>query len=300
LIKKLVLLKTLKIAALILLITVTGTMVYSFLAIKNLETRMQLEPKESKEIEKITTEVKKEEPWHILLVGTDRRPNWKASRADTIMLLRVDPNNKTAHLLSIPRDSRVNIPGHGLDKINHSFAYGGAPLLISTVEGYTGLDINYYFQVDFEMFKEMVDAVGGVDFEVDQSWRGSNIRHGLHRRDGEEALLLLSLRNYPDGDFTRIKHQQQFLSAAMKQMADSYIKGPELASIVATHSKTNMDIGKMLSLGKAFVPSGAKLQMATIPGKTGSLNGISYVFPDEKAKDELIEVMKKGEDFPGN
>lgn len=299
-IKKLVLLKILKIAALMLVATIAGTMTYSYLTVKNLERKMQLEPGEAKEVEKVTIEPKEEDPWYILLVGIDRRPERKVGRADTIMLLRVDPNRKIAHLLSIPRDSRVNIPGHGLDKINHSFAYGGAPLLISTVEGYTGLDMNYYFQVDFEMFKEMVDAIGGVDFEVDQSWRGSNIRHGLHRRDGEEALLLLSLRNYPDGDFTRIKHQQQFLSAAMKQMADSYIKGPELASIVAVHSKTNMDIGKMVTLGKAFVPSGANLQMATLPGKTGSLNGISYVFPDEKAKNELVEVMKKGEDFPNN
>jgi len=300
LIKKLVLLKALKIAALMLVVTIAGTMTYSYLTVKNLERKMQLEPREAKEVEKVTIEPKKEDPWYILLVGIDRRPERKVGRADTIMLLRVDPNSKTAHLLSIPRDSRVNIPGHGLDKINHSFAYGGAPLLISTVESYTGLDMNYYFQVDFEMFKEMVDAIGGVDFEVDQSWRGSNIRHGFHRRDGEEALLLLSLRNYPDGDFTRIKHQQQFLSAAMKQMAGSYIKGPELASIVAVHSKTNMDIGKMVSLGKAFVPSGANLQMATLPGKMGSLNGISYVFPDEKAKNELVEVMKKGEDFPSN
>ncbi|MBE0448190.1 MAG: LCP family protein [Actinobacteria bacterium] len=297
-----ILLKFLKIAALVVVVLVAGSVVYSYSLVKSLEKKMQLEPKEAAEVKKETTEPKKGEPRYILLVGADKRPDWKAARADVIMILRVDPNSKKAHLLSIPRDSRVEILGQGPDKINHSLAYGGAPLLIATVECYTDLEMNYYFQVDMASFSEMVDAVGGVYLNVDKNWeeglRGTGIRAGYHKRNGKEALALLQPRTYPGGDFVRIKHQQYFIAEAMKQMMTSYTNIPGLASIVASHTKTNMDMGEMIGLGRTFMGSDVKLQTAIVPGKTGMIKGVSYVFPDEKAMNELIEAMKEGKDFP--
>jgi LCP family protein required for cell wall assembly len=244
------LLKFLKTAALMLVILVAGAAIYSYSLAKGLEKKMQLGPKEAAGVKKETTEPKRGEPQYILLVGADRRPGWKVARADTIMILRVDPSSKKAHLLSIPRDSRVEILGQGLDKINHSLAYGGAPLLIATVECYTGLEINYYFQVDMAGFSEMVDAVGGVYLNVDKNWekglRGTSTRIGYHKRDGKEALALLRPRHYPGGDFVRIKHQQYFIAEAMKQMMSSYADIPKLASIAASHTKTNMDMREMM------------------------------------------------------
>jgi len=275
---------------------------YLYLLVKDIEKKTRLKPEEADKVEKATEQPKPGEPFYLLLVGADRRPDWKVGRADTIMILRMDTKNKMLHLLSIPRDSRVIIPGRGQDKINHSLAYGGAPLLIDTIEDYTGIEINYYMQVDFEGFSEIIDAIDGVYFNVDKSWgnwaRIPQDRYGNHKRDGKEALALLRLRNYPDGDFTRIKHQQQFIREALKQAEYSYTDIPKLASLAASHTKTNMEMGEMFSIGRALIGNDFKLRTATIPGKTGMINGISYVFPDEGTKDKLVDAMKEGREFP--
>ncbi|MCL6472948.1 MAG: LCP family protein [Firmicutes bacterium] len=314
--KKQLLLKIFRIAALVLVIAAVAVAVASYMFMANLEKKMKLPPKEVKAVGKVIKKPTDNAPFYVLLVGTDRRPDWSVSRADTIMVLRVDTESKRMHLLSIPRDSRVAIEGHGLDKINHSFAFGGAPLLIKTVEDFTGLPINYYFQVDFQGFSEMVDAVGGIYFNVDSSWingknqtvssgsnvwvdklSGSKVRFGNLKRDGKEILGLLRVRSYPDGDFTRIKHQQQFIREVMKQTLNSYTDIPRLASIGASYTRTNMDIAKIIALGKNFTDPQLDLQMATVPGKTGMLKGVSYVFPDNSAKDELVRQMKEGQNF---
>lgn len=314
--KKQLLLKIFRIMALALVIVAVAAAVASYIFMANLEKKMKLPPKDVKEIGKVVKKPVDNAPFYVLLVGTDRRPGWSVSRADTIMVLRVDAERKRMHLLSIPRDSRVPIEGHGLDKINHSFAFGGAPLLIKTVEDFTGLPINYYFQVDFQGFSEMVDAVGGIYFNVDSSWlngknqtvasssnvwvdklSGSTVRLGNLKRDGKEILGLLRVRSYPDGDFTRIKHQQQFIREVMKQILNSYADIPRLASIGASYTRTNMDMAKIIALGKNFTDPKVDLQMATVPGKTGMLKGVSYVFPDNSAKDELVRQMKEGQNF---
>jgi len=286
-----------------LVIIVTVSLVaYLYLFINSIEKKTRLKPEEASEIEKATEQPKPGEPFYILLVGADKRTGWETGRADTIMILRMDVKNKALHLLSVPRDSRVKIRGRGMDKVNHSLAYGGAPLLIDTVEDYTGVEINYYMQVDFEGFSEMIDAVDGVYFNVDESWgnwaRIPQERYGYHKRDGREALALLRLRDYPDGDFTRIKHQQQFMREALKQAEYSYTDIPKLASLAASHTKTNIEMGEMLSMGRALIGNDFKLQTATIPGKAGTRGGISYVFPDEGAKDKLVDAMKEGRKFP--
>ncbi|MEW5705851.1 MAG: LCP family protein [Actinomycetota bacterium] len=293
-------LRIIKIVSIVIVGLVIMATASSYLVIKSLERRMGLDPRTANEVRKIVSEPKEGDAWYILLVGSDRRPNWEASRADTIMVLRVDPVKKTGHLLSIPRDSRVEIQGHGFDKINHSYAFGGIPLLIRTVEDFTDLPINYFVQVDLQTFSESVDAVGGIYYNVGPDWKVSGVRHGMHLRDGKEALLLLRMRNFPAGDFTRIKHQQLFLNSAVKQMLASYANIPKLVAIVSRHTKTNMGAAQMLSLAKAFAGCKRDLEMAIIPGETAMFNGISYVFPDIKAKNRLVDAMKYGHAFPRN
>ncbi len=171
----------------------------------------------------------------ILLLGSDARPKSSKepganpggpSRSDTIMLWRVGGGH--AARLSIPRDTVVPIPGHGTDKINAAYAYGGAALSIRTIEDYLGIPVNHLVEVSFENFPKLIDALGGVDVttgrvcsEISGGVRNGgqtlNLGAGSHHLDGEQALVLARTRknscNPAEDDLTRAKRQQQILSA---------------------------------------------------------------------------------------
>ncbi|MEU5876875.1 LCP family protein [Spirillospora sp. NPDC047279] len=172
-----------------------------------------------------------------LLVGSDTRAEmgttgsgggvWKPGqqRSDTIMLLHLPADRSKAYIVSFPRDSWVAIPGYGNQKINAAFSYGGPPLLIETVEKLTGARVDHFGAIDFEGFKAMTDALGGVEVDIKQSVydpaRKVSWQAGRQKLDGEKALLFVRQRyNLPNGDFDRIKRQQAFLGALAKTAAD--------------------------------------------------------------------------------
>jgi LCP family protein required for cell wall assembly len=174
-----------------------------------------------------------------LLVGSDRRadqgttgadadePAWRfgSQRADTIMLVHLPADRSRVYLVSFPRDSWVPIAGYGNAKINAAFSYGGPPLLIATIEELTRVRVDHFAILDFEGFKSMTDALGGVDVRVaetvtdtarDVVWQA-----GTHHLDGARALDFVRQRyNLPGGDFDRIKRQQAFLKALASRVAD--------------------------------------------------------------------------------
>ena len=137
-----------------------------------------------------------------------------ASRADTIVLIQADPLTGKASLLSIPRDTLVVIPGRpGDDKINHSYAFGRVPLLVETVEHFTGIQVDHYVGLNYRAFKDVVDLLGGVDFDVDRviNCRGLCLEPGLQHLDGDMAFALVSTRKDPMGDIARVRRQQRFI-----------------------------------------------------------------------------------------
>ncbi|MFD0903969.1 LCP family protein [Actinomadura sediminis] len=173
-----------------------------------------------------------------LLVGSDRRSDeqttgegneaWKPGqqRTDTIMLMHLPADRKKAYLISFPRDSWVDVPGYGKQKINAAFSFGGPKLLIQTIEGLTGVRIDHYGAIDFAGFESMVDALGGVTVNIKKSVydpaRKVNWEAGPQELNGEEALLFVRQRyNLPNGDFDRMKRQQALLRALAKKSADS-------------------------------------------------------------------------------
>jgi LCP family protein required for cell wall assembly len=174
-----------------------------------------------------------------LLVGSDRRadqattgrdanqPLWRhgAQRADTIMLVHLPADRDRAYLVSFPRDAWVPIQGHGDAKVNAAFSYGGPPLLIATIERLTGVRVDHFAILDFDGFKSMTDALGGVDVRVTRTvWAPAQQvlwPAGTHHLDGARALDFVRQRhNLPGGDLGRIKRQQAFLKALARQAAD--------------------------------------------------------------------------------
>jgi LCP family protein required for cell wall assembly len=174
-----------------------------------------------------------------LLVGSDRRadrattgrdatqPLWRygAQRADTIMLVHLPANRDRAYLVSFPRDAWVPVQGHGNAKVNAAFSFGGPPLLIATIERLTGVRVDHFAILDFEGFRSMTDALGGVDMQVTRTvWAPAQKvlwPAGTHHLDGARALDFVRQRhNLPGGDLGRIKRQQAFLKALARQVVD--------------------------------------------------------------------------------
>ncbi len=164
-------------------------------------------------------------------MGADERPRYNdRGRSDTMILVFLNPRTKQAAMLSIPRDLRVHIPGHGTDKINHSFMYGGVELVQETAEDLLDSDVDYYAKVNFGGFVEIVDMLGGLDVDVpdvEGRGRGMNyddnadglhihLRPGLQHLDGEQAIGFVRYRK-GDSDFKRSERQHQFVKAVAEQ-----------------------------------------------------------------------------------
>ena len=165
----------------------------------------------------------------ILVVGSDSRDGWaddgtEGARTDTIILIHQPESGPTA-MISIPRDTYVEIDGYGPSKINAAFSYGGAPLLVSTVEQLSGFTIDRYVEVGFAGVTGMVDAVGGVDLCYDSTvvdeLSGLNWEAGCHTADGATALAFARMRySDPLGDIGRTQRQQQVISAVVAKAVD--------------------------------------------------------------------------------
>jgi LCP family protein required for cell wall assembly len=178
---------------------------------------------------------------NVLIIGTDQRPKGTheagantsdaGSRSDTIMLWRI--GGGTSRRLSIPRDTVVNIPGHGAQKINAAYAFGGAPLTIRTIEQFTGVNINHIIIVNLAAFPQFIDAIGGIDIKTgricsDISGGTKNggfslhLRPGTHHLNGIQALTLARTRhnacNPAESDLTRVKRQQQILNSIKSRL----------------------------------------------------------------------------------
>jgi LCP family protein required for cell wall assembly len=177
---------------------------------------------------------------NILLLGSDSRdPDNKAKpgewRTDTMILMHTTGDGRKAVLISLPRDLYVSIPqsptnpelGNTRSKINAAFAWGGLPLAVQTVEGLTGVHVDHTVLVDFGGFKEVTDALGGVDLTIDQSITSIHEPHrkfekGVQHLNGEEALDWVRQRKqFAQGDFARMRHQQEFMKALMDKAASS-------------------------------------------------------------------------------
>jgi LCP family protein required for cell wall assembly len=152
-----------------------------------------------------------------LIVGSDAREGVSGGRTDTIILLHVPDGDGPNLVLSVPRDSFVEIPGRGENKINAAYAFGGPQLLVETVESATGVRVDNYVEIGFDGFVDVVDAVGGIEVcpkePIDDPRAGLQIDEGCQEIDGEQALGYSRSRDFADGDITRAEHQREVISA---------------------------------------------------------------------------------------
>ncbi|MFF5052210.1 LCP family protein [Micromonospora sp. NPDC000663] len=251
---------------------------------------------------------------NIMILGSDSRdPESDAgSRTDTIILAHIPKDHSSAQLISIPRDTWVNVPKSpqgrgGRDaKINASFAWGGVPLMVQTVEKFTGVRVDHVTMVDFGGFKEIVDALGGIEVDVEKGFttlyalNGSRtFAAGRQRMDGAAALDYARERHaFPEGDFARIQHQQQVIKAILDKAASggTLANPAKLNSFVqATADAVAVDKSlNMLDLASDLrgLRSG-NLTFLTCPTKgTGTIGGESVVLADKEKAARVFEAVR--------
>ncbi|CAH1218820.1 Polyisoprenyl-teichoic acid--peptidoglycan teichoic acid transferase TagU [Paenibacillus plantiphilus] len=203
---------------------------------------------------------------NILLMGGDNRGLEKdeSARSDSMLVASIDPVTKQIHLLSVLRDTFVPIEGHKDDRVNTALALGGPNLAMKTIGNMLGLDIQYYVYTDFEGFKSLVDAIGGIDFYVEKNMNyvdnadgnryDIHLKKGQQHLDGEKALMYVRFRHDAMSDFTRTERQRNVLAAVAKELqsAEHIINMKAILDSIQPHVESNlqpMDIFKLAQLG---------------------------------------------------
>ncbi|MEA4881157.1 MAG: LCP family protein [Synergistaceae bacterium] len=234
---------------------------------------------------------------NILLTGIDDVQGGR--RADAIAFVVVDIDRKIVRVMSIPRDTRVQIPGRGWEKAAHAYAYGGIPLLRETIVNYLGLPINYYLLVNYDSFPSIVDLIGGVEIDVERrmvynDYAGKlfiNIPKGVQTLTGKTALHYVRFRHDALGDIGRVKRQQDFIEAVLKkiQTPSMITKIPELAKKTIELVNSDMTPAQALQLGSYLsdLPP-ENLNFFTLPGKAVYIGNLSYWIGDITAASALL------------
>lgn len=232
----------------------------------------------------------------ILLAGIDSELDTSitngspaAGRSDALMLVRLTADRQHAYVISLPRDSWVDIPGHGMDKLNAAYAYGGQTLAVRTVEHLTGVRIDHVAVVDMAGFRELTDALGGVTITVPEDVTDPHFESfpaGTRRFDGAAALAYVRERQgLPRGDLDRVRRQQEFLKAIFEQMGQQ--DDPRrLTAVFDAISKTvsvdtGFGTGEMTRLLLNFRRLHGKITFLTVPVQgTGRIGDASVVLLD--------------------
>ncbi|MGH2731239.1 MAG: LCP family protein [Actinomycetota bacterium] len=262
------------------------------------------------------------QPFNALLVGSDSRAGLtekeqfelgaaavSGQRADTIILAHVDPAADRVIMVQFPRDLWVPINGGAENRINSALTYGRAAL-VKTVSDLTGLKIHRYAQVNIAGFRDLVDAIGGVQlcitepilFDPQTGIEITEDELGLVHFDGDRALRFVRSRHFPTGDFERIKNQQKFLAAAIdKVTSTSTLLSPtrllKLARIAGDNVRATMNIPALRSLldrFKSFDPEHYEAYTAPNLG-TAAVGELSVVMPDMEAMKVMFEAMAANE-----
>ena len=245
---------------------------------------------------------------NVLVVGLDNVDG--GSRTDAIALVIFDADNNAVRIASIPRDSRVYIPGKGWDKINHAYVYGGINLLRETIVNLTGMPIDYFVKINYQSFPRIIDLLGGVDIYVDKrlhytDYSGKlfiNIPKGQQHMDGKTALGYVRFRHDPLGDIGRVQRQQKFMNIIVNKLKSPAIipKIPALieeAVAAVDTDLTPLEMLKLLQFANSL-PSD-RIRMFMAPGKSGYSKNISYWILDNVAFSMQLAAKLPDLETPG-
>lgn len=247
-------------------------------------------------------------------VGYDHLVNSFHGLSDSMLLLRFDPAKEKVSVLSIPRDTRVNIEGYGIRKINHANDYGGPALTAKvTSELLGGVKIDRYVRVNVQGVEKLIDALGGITVNVPKDMKYNDfsqhlyidLKKGVQHLDGDKTMQFLRFRYDEFGDISRVQRQQMLMRSAVEQTLKpaTIIKIPKILSVIQSHLDTNLTVRELMALSNfASKTDRSQIQMMMLPGDFNNPNeGASYWLPDEQRVRRLMtqhfELQKNEADY---
>jgi LCP family protein required for cell wall assembly len=254
---------------------------------------------------------------NILCLGIDR--NWTNrnlpysddARSDTMLVLSLDLRQRTVAVLSIPRDSRVELPDHGWQKINAAHAFGGVDLAMDTVREFLDVPIEYYIRVKIGAVEKVVDALGGVqlhvekDMQYDDNWGQLHVdlKGGDQRLTGKQAEGYMRFRHDGEGDFGRMRRQQQVLRTVAQQLKSpaTLLHLGKWIDVFTRNVDTNLSRAELMGLARMFY--GTQLQdivTETLPGRNQMIDGIAYVEVYDQPKKDMVDWLLRGDETAAN
>jgi LCP family protein required for cell wall assembly len=247
-----------------------------------------------------SVEVPKNLVW-VLAIGSDARPggDMRKSNGDSIHLIGIDPGTGVGTVLGFPRDSWVQIPGHGTGKINSALAMGGPKLMAETVRKVTGLPVDYYILTAFEGFQRLVDELGGVNVQVDKSmhdkFSGARFDPGWHNMTGGQALAYSRDRHdVANGDFTRSLHQGNVMMSGLAKLRAEVGDDDGLQrwiGVLLRHADLDSPPQQLLplaALARKLDP--AKITNVVVPGRVGTAGSASVVYLTDDARKLFLDL----------
>lgn len=259
-----------------------------------------------------------------LVVGSDTREGLDdltnfgragGERSDVVMLIRVDPETGSARMLSIPRDLRVEIPGHGTNKINATYAFGGPTLLVETLKSNLDVEVNHYVEIDFVGFQALIDEVGGIEMSFPSPARdaksGLSVDAGTQTLDGAEALAYARSRSYQElrngswvaveaNDIGRTQRQQEVIKAIVSSLKrpSSIAEAGDIASSMSRHMTIDSalageSVGSMVWNFKGILAG--TIEGMTLPTYTENIGGASYQIAQQPEADQMLAEFRGGE-----
>lgn len=289
----------LKIPLIIIILLVLGIGGYAFTVYQNAKSTVN--DKMHDPVETIDTDLTKKklqdtEKINVLLLGIDAEDN-QEGRSDAIMVMQLDPEEDSISIVSIPRDTRTEIVGRGVqDKINHAFAFGGAEMSIATVEELLDIDLDYYVSINMDGLVELVDELGTITIHNDIAWsdKGYDFTEGKVVMDGDQTKSFVRMRKQdPSGDFGRTQRQRKVIEGIINEGAQvgSVPKFSSMMDILGTNMNSNIDFDDMKTLFGSYRDTRRNITEHMIDGSGETIDGIYYlIVPDEeiqKARDIL-------------
>lgn len=284
--------------ALLFLVAVGGYGFYLYKSVQStidtqMHTTLDREKTDKRDIE---VNMDEKDPVSFLLLGVDAEGS-TTGRTDTMMVLTVNPNDQSMKMVSLPRDTRMEIIGRGFDdKVNHAYAFGGADMAIATVENYFDIPIDYFLTVNMDGFKEMVDSVGGVSVYNDSQFKqsGYDFNEGENFLNGDQALAYARMRKQDTrGDLGRNDRQRQIVNGMIKEGAQfsSITKAESILDAIGSNMNTNLTFDEMVKL-QNYTDSRQNQETFEITGSGQTIDGIWYLIVPEEERQRISNELK--------
>ncbi len=243
-----------------------------------------------------------EDNFSVLFIGIDAREGERVSRSDALILATFNKKDKSVKMVSIPRDSYVEIPQRGMDKINHAHAYGGVDLAVKSVENLFDVPVDHYVRVDFKAFIDIVDALGSIEVEVPKTFsvqdskdrqNAITLHEGIQKLDGEEALAFVRMRKQdPTGDIGRGERQRQVIKAIIEKGTrfSSITKYDDVIDGLEGNIQMDLNFKEIVGL-HGYAGEINKIESLELRGENSN-NGVFYYMLDQTSVDEISHSLK--------